>query len=150
MIDFLNRFNEWLTEKRHQMFLSFGLLLLRVSFGIMMLVGHGWDKLIFFSEKASSFPSPVGLGGPVSLFLVVFAEVFCSLAIVIGLATRLAAVPLVITLVVAAFVMHGDDPWQRKEAAVLYLVPFLTLVFSGAGSFSLDAVIRKRRKRNTD
>jgi putative oxidoreductase len=79
-------------------------------------------------------------------WLTIFAEVFCSIAIILGLATRLVAIPLIITMSVAVFIIHADDPWQKKEFALLYLVPFLTLVFTGAGRFSLDAVIKKRKK----
>lgn len=79
--------------------------------------------------------------------LVVFAEMFCSLAIILGFAVRLAAIPLIITMLVAAFIIHGDDPWQKKEFALLYLTPFLVLVFSGAGRYSLDMMLFKKQKR---
>jgi putative oxidoreductase len=130
----------------NQTLLSIGLLILRVFMGSMMLVDHGWGKLINFGEKASVFPDPLGVGSMTSLSLTVFAEVFCTIAIILGLATRLVAIPLIITMFVAAFIFHADDPWQKKEFALLYLVPFLTLVFTGAGRFSLDAVIKKRKK----
>jgi putative oxidoreductase len=99
-----------------------------------------------FGEKAGVFPDPIGLGSQISLSLTIFAEVFCSIAIILGLATRLVAIPLIITMSVAVFIIHADDPWQKKEFALLYLVPYLTLVFTGAGRFSLDAVIKKRKK----
>jgi len=119
---------------------SLGLLLLRLAAGGMMLFGHGWAKLIDFSDVAPNFPDPLGLGSNnFSLALAVFAEFFCAAAVMIGIATRLAAVPLVITMLVAAFVVHGDDPWAKKELALLYVAPFLTLVFTGAGKFSFDA-----------
>jgi putative oxidoreductase len=72
--------------------------------------------------------------------------VFCSIAIILGFATRFVSIPLIITMFVAVFIIHADDPWQKKEFALLYLVPFLTLLFTGAGKFSLDAVIKKRKK----
>jgi putative oxidoreductase len=58
---------------------------------------------------------------------------------VLGVATRFAAVPLAVTMLVAAFAIHADDPWAKKELALLYAVPFVTLVFTGAGKFSVDA-----------
>jgi putative oxidoreductase len=77
--------------------------------------------------------------------------------VIVGLATRLAAIPVVIAMAVAAFVAHGADPWSMekaamaffageskswasKEPALLFLIPFLALAFTGAGRFSLDAV----------
>lgn len=135
-----------MANDNNQIFPSTGLLLLRLALGGMMLVSHGWGKLIHFGEKAGVFPDPIGLGSQISLSLTIFAEVFCSIAIILGLATRLVAIPLIITMFVAAFIIHADDPWQKKEFGLLYLVPFLALVFTGAGRFSLDAVIKKRKK----
>jgi putative oxidoreductase len=132
-------------NNNNQIFLSIGLLLLRLTVGGMMIVSHGWGKLIEFGEKSSVFPDPLGVGSMMSLSVTVFAEVFCAIAIILGLATRFVALPLVITMFVAAFIVHVDDPWQKKEFALLYLFPFLTLVFTGAGRFSLDAVLKKRK-----
>lgn len=124
---------------------SLGLLLLRIGAGGAMLFGHGWGKLTGFAELSERFPDPLGLGSPaLSLGLAVFAEAFCAAAAMVGFATRFAAVPLVITMLVAALVIHGDDPWAKKELALLYVVPFLTLVFTGAGKFSVDANTRFR------
>src|SRR5690554_5549119 len=72
-----------------------GLLILRVSLGLSMLLGHGllkWVKLIEGGEI--HFADPFGLGVTVSLILAVFAEVFCSALLVFGLLTRLALIPL--------------------------------------------------------
>jgi putative oxidoreductase len=122
---------------------SLGLLLVRVGAGGIMLLGHGWGKLIGFSEVAERFPDPLGLGSStLSLALAVFAEFFCAAAVVAGFATRFAAAPLVVTMLVAAFVIHADDPWAKKELALLYAVPFVALIFTGAGKFSFDASSR--------
>ena len=104
-----------------------------------MAIAHGWGKLTGFSEKSGGFPDPIGLGSPTALGLAVFAEVFCSIAIVLGLFTRAAAIPLLITMMVAAFMIHGDDPFQKKELALFYGATYLTLIFTGAGKFSADA-----------
>ena len=115
-----------------------GLLLLRAVTGLLMLTQHGWGKLQSYGEKADSWADPIGLGGPKSLALAIFAEVFCAALVVIGLTTRLAAIPLVIMMLVAAGVVHWDDPFGKKEFTVLFLVPFLTLILTGPGRYSLD------------
>jgi putative oxidoreductase len=143
----LDPLDDQMTYGKREILLSISLLILRLGSGIMMIVGHGWSKLIHFGDKASVFPDPIGLGSQISLSLTVFSEFFCSIAIIFGLATRLAAIPLIVTMLVAAFIIHTDNPWQKKEFALLYLVPFLTLVFSGAGRFSLDYIICTRRKK---
>jgi putative oxidoreductase len=130
--------------RRRTLLAQVGLGGLRVLLGLLMAGGHGWGKLMAWSQKADTFPDPLGVGSPVSLALAIFAELFCALLLAVGLGTRLVVVPLIVTMVVAAFVVHGGDPWQRKELAVLYLVGFLVLLVTGGGRFSLDAVVWPR------
>lgn len=144
MIEILRRAQTFLSEERRQTLNDVGLLLLRVSFGAAMLLGHGWGKLMAFSDKADSFPDPLGIGNQLSMVLAISAEVFASLLLALGLATRAVAIPLIVTMLVAMLIVHGDDPWKKKEMAFLYLVPYLTLVLTGPGRFSLDALIAKR------
>lgn len=124
---------------------SFALLLLRVWVGLFMAFGHGWGKLTTFSERAAQFADPFGLGSSLSLGLAVFAEFFCALAIAVGFATRGALIPLIVTMITAGFIIHGDDPFGKKELALLYLAPFVTLLFSGPGRFSLDRMFANKR-----
>ena len=127
----------------HDQLSSIGLLILRLFTGGCMLIAHGWGKLTSFGELSSKFPDPIGFGSAPSLALAVFAEVFCAIAIMLGLFTRAAAIPLLITMLVAAFVIHGADPFQKKEFALLYAAPFLMLIFTGAGSLSVDAKLKR-------
>ncbi len=114
------------------------LLVLRLFVGFMMLLGHGGDKLLRFSEQVTHFPDPLGLGPGLSLVLVIFAEFFCSLAIVFGVLTRLATIPLIVTMLVAGFFVHGGDTWAQQEVAVIYLICYLVLFFAGSGRYSID------------
>jgi len=121
-----------------------GLLVFRVVFGGLMLLQHGYPKLTGFSAKAGSFPDPIGMGSELSLSLAVSAEFFCAALVIVGLATRIAAIPLIITMAVAVFYIHGADPLADKEMALLYGTAFLTLFLSGPGRLSLDAVFFRR------
>lgn len=116
---------------------NIGLLILRVVPAVLMLVAHGWGKLAGFAERMDTFPDPIGLGSPVSLSLAIFAEVVCAALLILGIATRLASVPLLITMLVAAFVIHAEDPWAKQEFPLLYAVVFLVLIFTGGGSYGL-------------
>ncbi len=132
----------------HHALSSIGLLLLRVSFGGMMLIGHGWGKLSNFPGGAENFPDPLGIGNTASMAGAVFSEAICAGLVIIGLATRAACLPLVFTFVIAAFVVHGDDPFfmgggAAKEPALLYLGVFAALLCTGAGRYSLDAVVMR-------
>ena len=123
---------------------DFSLLLLRLCFGGLMLVNHGMGKFYkLFGDDPIKFGDPLGIGMEASLGLAVFAEVLCAGLLVIGLFTRLAAIPLVITMLVAAFIVHGGDPLKKMEMALLYLIPYLVLLFNGAGRYSIDELIEK-------
>jgi putative oxidoreductase len=125
---------------------SIGLLLVRLSAGGFMAYSHGWGKATkFFSDNAHKFPDPMGLGPEVSLGLAAFAELACALLVMCGALTRFALVPLIITMVVAAFVVHGGDPFGKREMALLYLFPYLALFFTGAGRLSLDEFLSRSR-----
>jgi len=126
---------------------NLGLLFLRLSTGGFMLFGHGLKKLANYAELSERFSDPLGVGPAASLALAVFAEVFCSVLVMAGAATRAAVVPLVITMLVAAFVIHDGDPWSKKEFALLYALPFVALALTGAGRFSVDAWWTARRAK---
>jgi len=119
---------------------SFWLLLLRVGVACLMLT-HGWPKFQNLVAGNMHFADPIGVGPKVSLFLTVFAEVICSALIFLGLATRLATIPLIINLLVAVFIVHGNDPLPKKELGLLYMLIFITLAVIGPGRFSLDYAI---------
>jgi putative oxidoreductase len=118
-------------------------LLVRVAAGSSMLVAHGLPKLMDFSQKALYFPDPFGFGGKVSLGLAVFAEVFCAIALILGLFTKLVSWPLVATMAVAAFHVHANDPWSKKELAFVYLLLFVVFAIHGGGRFALDSKLRR-------
>jgi putative oxidoreductase len=124
---------------------SVGILLLRVGAGGMLFFAHGLPKLLHWTELAHKFANPVGLGPEVSFSLVVFAEVVCAGAVMLGVATRVAAAPIVFFLLVGAFVQHGRDPFADKEMALVYLVCFATLTLTGGGRYALDTFILRGR-----
>jgi len=119
-------------------------LVLRITLAVFMLT-HGWPKFLRLLEGGEiQFGDPIGLGPTLSLILTVFAEFFCSILIGIGLGTRLAAIPLIITMAVAAFVAHGGDPFRQKEVALLYLLFYITLLVVGSRKYSIDSFLQAR------
>lgn len=115
------------------------LLLLRLVFGFSMIYGHGWGKLLrLFSGEPINFADPFGLGPTASLALVVVAEVGCAALILLGLFTRWATIPLIVTMLVAIFYRHLDDPFGQIEKALLYLTVFVGLLLAGPGWYALD------------
>ncbi len=69
----------------------------------------------------------------------------CTALLASGAATRLAAVPLLIPMWVAALVVHREDSWARKEFALLHAEPALVRVLTGPGRFSVDHLLVRRR-----
>lgn len=132
----------------HHRSLDIVLLILRVSLAILML-SHGIDKLnTLLAGGTIQFPDPMGVGATASLALTVFAEVFCSILVLFGLAVRLAVIPLIITMLVAILVIHGADGLKEKELALHYLLGYLVLLFAGAGALSIDKIISGKSIRS--
>lgn len=117
-----------------------GYLLLRLAFGGTMLLQHGWPKLARFTEIADGFADPFGLGGTVSLILILIAEVLCSALVILGLWLRTALVPLIIGMAVIAFLVKADAPFPEKELALVYLFAFVALLFTGSGRYAIDRI----------
>lgn len=137
---------------------SLGILALRVMIGLMMLIGHGLPKLRNYPALKDKFELEVfpfhHFASSINLLLCTAAEVAAAAFIVIGLCTRPAAFVLGFTMVVAAFGVHGADPWfmaqgvpAAKEPALLYLIPMIAIILAGGGAFSLDAAICRDSKR---
>jgi putative oxidoreductase len=121
---------------------DWSLLLLRITFGSMMFINHGLGKFQkFTSGEEIRFPSVFGLGAEASMGLAVFSEVVCAILIILGLFTRLAAIPLIFTMLYALLVIHIDDPIKKMESAILFLVPFIILFWQGGGKYSVDEFI---------
>ena len=132
-------------EERQNNLTNFGLLVLRVGIGLLMVFAHGSTKLVDFTELAATFPDPFGLGGVSSLALAVLAEFFCSLAITFGFLTRLATIPPIILLLVAAFGIHGGAAFAKQELALVYLIPYIALALTGPGRYSVDRLVFAKR-----
>ena len=115
-----------------------GLLMLRLSIGCFMFIGHGLPKLIHFDEMFHTFADPLHISHEASYILVVFAEALCSILIILGLWTRLALLPLLIDMLVIAVLVDLHQPWNKVEFALLYFVAYTTLFVTGAGRYSLD------------
>ena len=120
------------------------ILVIRLFVGISMLT-HGLPKLdkLIANDKIE-FMNFLGLGSAISLVLVVFAEFLCSVFIMLGFLTRFATIPLMVTMLIAFFVVHGSDPYATKELSIVYFFFYLTIFVLGSGKFSLDWLFSKK------
>ena len=114
-----------------------GLLVLRIIGGGMMLT-HGWGKMMKVFAGDFAFADPIGIGPTASLILTAFAEVVCAFFVLIGWKSKFFSLFLMFTMLVAAFVVHGADPFKDKESALVYFAIYLAIYFMGAGKISID------------
>ena len=122
---------------------NFSMFFLRVVFGLLIIIKHGYVKLRDFSTMQEHFYNFIGLGSKTSLALAIFAEVLCALFIVLGLFTRIATIPLIIMMLVAIFGASAGKPLLEAELAIVYLGAFVALLLCGPGKISIDAMINR-------
>lgn len=118
------------------------MLFLRIGLGILMF-HHGFEKITHFNETAQHMPNLLGMGKTINASLIIFAEFFCSLFLILGLFTRLACIPLIIAMSVALYKAANLDFFGQGQAPSLFLVGFIALILIGPGKFSVDEMIGK-------
>ena len=117
-----------------------GLLLLRVWFGLVLAFGHGAGKIANFEKFAASVGSKHGIPLPeLTAPFAIASEVVGGILLALGLFTRVAAIAIIGTMLVAAVWVHRADPFMDKEFALAYAVAALVVLISGPGKYSLDA-----------
>ncbi|MET3036736.1 DoxX family protein [Chryseobacterium sp. NRRL B-14859] len=122
------------------------IFLVRVFVGFAML-SHGFPKLqMLLAGGKIEFFDFMGLGPQISLILTVFAEFVCSILLILGLFTRVSLGFLIFTMAIAAFFVHGADPFEKREMSLIYLSVYLLLMATGPGKLSVDHMIEKRKR----
>ena len=118
--------------------LDWGLLLLRLSFGLSLFLNHGWEKTSNFTAVYNRFGDPIGVGGHFSMIFAMTSDAICSVLIGLGLATRWACAIIVINLTVAFVFVHHAKLQGPGEVAWLYLWAGVMLFLVGPGRYSID------------
>jgi putative oxidoreductase len=121
---------------------NLAMLLLRIGMGVLM-IPHGYDKLVHFAAYKKDFINFLGLGSTVSLGLVVFSEFFCSIFVLIGLFTRFTVIPIIISTSVAVIKAHKLDIFGDGEHGSLFVVGLVVLLLCGPGKASVDGLSGK-------
>jgi len=140
---------------------DFNLLLTRVALAVVIFP-HGAQKLLGwfggfgFSGTMDYFTGTLGIPWFLG-FLAVIAEFFGSLALLVGLLSRIAALGIGVVMVVAALTVHlpngffmnwfGNQAGEGFEYFVLAGVIALSTVLGGGGAFSLDRFFVNRLRR---
>ena len=126
---------------------SFGLLILRLSIGTM-LIHHGYEKTADIQNFADAFVKPIGIPFPIlASYIAAYSEIYGSWLLIAGLLTRFAALSIVGTIGVAiyhAIVTAGFNIYLL-ELLVLYMGGALCILLLGGGDFAIDRFLRKFR-----
>lgn len=127
-----------------------GIALLRIGMGLLMLP-HGFNKLaLLLSREEITFPSVLGINPTLTLAFAVFAEVICALLLVFGFKTKWAAKVLIINMLIAIFYVHLGNSWGEMETAIIFLIGYLTVYFSGGGKYSADTAWNNFKKEQAN
>jgi len=122
-----------------------GTVLLRIMLGAMMIM-HGYGKV--FGDNTKFIAGVGSMGFPAPEFFAwsaALSEFAGGIFLILGLFTRFWSVMAALTMAVAAFIRHADDPFKNKELALVYLVMSVALFLLGPGRASLDRLIFARR-----
>ena len=126
-----------------QWFTSFGLLILRVFTGVL-LIHHGFEKLANIDNFADAFVRPLHLPFPVTLsYAAAYSEIIGSCLLISGLATRLGAFAISCTITMAiyhALITTGFNIFLL-ELLGLYLGSSIAILAIGPGIFSIDELL---------
>jgi putative oxidoreductase len=123
------------------------LFILRIWIGFSLFYKHGIEKLTNFQGMATHFPDPIHIGVKPSLAFALLSDGICSVLVMLGLGTRLAATVIAINLLVVFTILHGLSFVDgHAELVYAYLGVFIILVIAGGGKYSLDEVLVKNKK----
>lgn len=135
-------FKSLLKNPSHGTSVDVSLLLLRIAAGGFML-SHGYGKMMKLFNGTFEFADPIGLGVELSLILTVFAEILCAAFILLGILPRLAAIPLIITMIVITFVVHVNDGFGKQELPLFYMISYVIILICGAGKYAVQNLFSK-------
>lgn len=111
-----------------------------------LIVVHGLKKIGVGIAQAEVVPNPLGLPEAVNQIFATGANLICPLFIILGLFTRLAAIPIAAVTLTGYFVVHGNDPLPERDIPFMFSVAFLFIMAVGGGRYSLDHKIFNKSK----
>jgi putative oxidoreductase len=125
---------------------SAGLLVLRMFVGLGIFIKHGIEKLTGYSTMVHHFPNLMHIDPHAGLAFATLSDGICSLLLVLGLATRPAALVCLINLTVAFLLVHHAAflTNDHTELVFMYMGAVLTLLIAGPGRYSADSKLFAR------
>jgi putative oxidoreductase len=115
------------------------LLILRLGLGLSLFIKHGIEKIFGFSGMQGHFPDPLHIGSMPGQLFATLSDGICSILVLLGLATRPAALIVAINMLAVFGLLHQFSFAEgHAELVFAYLVGYLSIFFAGPGRYSLD------------
>jgi putative oxidoreductase len=111
------------------------LLFLRITSSVLVLLVHGLPKANHYASQLDAIEDPLHFGKTLTLSFAIFAEVVCPLLVIAGIATRLAALPIMLVSVVALGLVHREWTLDQGQFAWMLLIMFGAIAIGGAGRY---------------
>ena len=127
-----------------------GTFLLRLLFGLIIIVRHGIDYAINFSQIKDYFPSMLGLDPALGLGAIISINIICGFFVVLGFFTRFFSSLIALSFFTMSFLIMGSESWERREFLIASFVVYLSLLLTGPGKLSFDYFFERRRRRKPE
>jgi putative oxidoreductase len=119
-----------------------GPLLVRLITAFVM-IPSGYHKLVDGAAEITEFVTKIGFPAPtISAWLATLAELVGGIFLALGLFTRWSGFFVAFTMAVAVYATRKD----KYTLALVLMFTSISLIFSGAGKFSLDELLFRRSK----
>lgn len=134
----LKTFNHYFTKN------SFiGIIFIRITFGFHLLY-YSWNDVIHLTAgNNADFLNTLGIPFPyIMSWAYILTQFIGGLCVILGFKTRLIALPLIATFLVAYFVVHISDTYEDAYPALQMLAVSLYFLFNGSGKLSIDNILK--------
>lgn len=125
---------------------NFGMLFFRIAVAAQLIIVHGLKKIGVGVASAEVVPNPLGFPPVLNDFIAIAANTYLPFLVIIGVCTRLAALPALCVTLTGYFVVHANDPLAISDVPYMYSISLLLIVILGGGRYSLDHYISQKMK----
>ncbi|MCK7638346.1 DoxX family protein [Corynebacterium pygosceleis] len=135
--------------------IDLGLLIIRLIFGAI-LTAHGFQKLFLMGpgQTGAAFASMSSLPAPeIMAWIAILVELLGGLALILGVATRIAAIAAAVVMAGAMISVHLPNGFFNTDGGIEYTLMLtavgVALAVTGAGRYSLDAALGRGGRDTT-
>lgn len=123
--------------------LSSGLLFLRITLSLELIIVHGLKKLGIGVMEEEKIPNPFHLYERFNNDMALLANLVFPVLVLFGLFTRLATLPILVVTLTGYFIVHWKDSLLISDVPFMYSIAFISILIMGPGKYSLDKYLFK-------